>query len=86
MKTQKIIKVGNSLAVTLPVAFVRDGNLKMGDELVVETAPVYQTMVIKPKKMANKKQLTPEFFNWLDNVSKKYEDVIKELANINNGA
>lgn len=85
MKTQKIIKVGNSLAVTLPASFVRDGNLKMGDELVVETAPVYQTMVIKSKKMAGRKHLTPEFFQWLDNVSKKYEDVIKELANINNG-
>ena len=42
-------------------------------------------MYVKPKKMANKKYLTPEFYNWLENVSKKYEDVIKELANINNG-
>ena len=85
MKTQKIIKVGNSLAITLPVSFVREGNLKIGDELVVETTPAYQTMFVKPKKMANKKHLTPEFYNWLENVSKKYEDVIKELANINNG-
>jgi len=85
MKTQKIIKVGNSLAVTLPVAFVRDGNLKIGDELVVETAPIYQTMVIKPKKMANKTHLTPEFFSWLDDVSKKHESLIKKLANVNNG-
>lgn len=85
MKTQKIIKVGNSLAVTLPVFFVREGKLKAGDELVVETAPAYQTMLIKSKKMSNKAKLTPEFFNWLNDVSKKYEGVIKELANINNG-
>lgn len=80
MKTQKIIKVGNSLAVTLPASFVREGNMKVGDELVVETAPIYQTMVIKSKKMAKKTHLTPEFFNWLDDVSKKHEDLIKKLA------
>lgn len=85
MKTQKIIKVGNSLAITLPASFVREGKLKIGDELIVETTPVYQTMYVKPKKMANKKHLTPEFYNWLESVSKKYEDVIKELANIDNG-
>ncbi|OGK14979.1 hypothetical protein A2774_01010 [Candidatus Roizmanbacteria bacterium RIFCSPHIGHO2_01_FULL_39_12c] len=85
MKTQKVIKVGNSLALTLPASFVREGNIKIGDELVVETAPVYQTMFVKPKSMAYKKHLTPEFHSWLNNVSKKYKDVIKELANINNG-
>lgn len=85
MKTQKIIRAGNSLAVTLPVAFVREGNLKIGDELVVETAPVYQTMYIKPKKLANKTYLTPEFFNWLEEVSKRHEGLIKKLANVNNG-
>ncbi|MDO9028338.1 MAG: AbrB/MazE/SpoVT family DNA-binding domain-containing protein [Candidatus Roizmanbacteria bacterium] len=81
MKTQKIIKVGNSLAVTLPVAFVRDGNMKVGDEVVVETMATYHTAMIKPKKIANKKLLTPEFFQWLEKTTKKYEDVIKELAN-----
>jgi len=80
MKTQKIIKVGNSLAVTLPVAFVRDGNLKMGDELVVETAPIYQTMVIKSKKMANHSKLSPEFFDWLDKFTKDNYDLLKELS------
>lgn len=83
MKTQKIIKVGNSLAVTLPATFVKEGKLKVGDELIMETAPAYQTAFIKPKRMAGKTHLTPEFFNWLDEVSKEYEDVIKELAHIN---
>jgi len=80
MKIQKIIKVGNSLAVTLPASFVRDSNLKMGDELVVETAPVYQTMVIRSKKMANNSKLSPEFFDWLDKFTKKNYDLLKELA------
>jgi antitoxin component of MazEF toxin-antitoxin module len=80
MKTQKIIKVGNSLAVTLPAAFVRDGNLKIGDELVVETAPVYQTMLIKTKKMAKEANLTPEFFDWLNKFTKENYDLLKELS------
>jgi antitoxin component of MazEF toxin-antitoxin module len=33
---QKIIKVGNSAAVTLPASFVREGNLKVGSEVLVE--------------------------------------------------
>ena len=32
---QKIIKVGNSLAVTIPASFVKDGNLAVGDEVLV---------------------------------------------------
>lgn len=37
-------------------------------------------MLVKPKKMANKTNLTPEFYEWLNEVEEKYEDVIKELA------
>ena len=52
----------------------------MGDELVVETAPIYQTMVIKSKKMANNSKLSPEFFDWLDKFTKENYDLLKELA------
>lgn len=84
MRMQKIIKVGNSLAVTLPADFVKEGKLKAGDELVVETSPIYKTMMIQPAKKNKKVNLTPEFFEWLNSISKKYEDVIKKLANISN--
>jgi antitoxin component of MazEF toxin-antitoxin module len=80
MKTQKIIKVGNSLAITLPAYFVKEGKLKVGDELIVETAPAYQTAYIKPKKLAGKIHLTPEFFNWLNKFTKENYDLLKELA------
>lgn len=82
MKTQKIIRVGNSLAVTLPASFIKEGNLKAGNEILVETMPIYQTALITTKKNKIKSQLTPEFFQWLNQVSEKYEDVIRELANI----
>jgi antitoxin component of MazEF toxin-antitoxin module len=34
---KKIIKVGNSAAVILPASFVKESNLKIGDEVIVET-------------------------------------------------
>jgi hypothetical protein len=78
---QKIIKVGNSLAVTLPASFVREGKIKAGEEVLVEQNAVYKTLYMKSvtSKYA-KSRLTPEFYEWLDDISKKYEDVIKELA------
>jgi antitoxin component of MazEF toxin-antitoxin module len=80
MKTQKIIKVGNSLAVTLPASYVKEGNLRVGDEVVIETAPIYQTMLVKPKKSANQAQLSPEFFEWLNKFTKKNSVMLKKLA------
>jgi len=76
---QKIIKVGNSVAVTIPVNFVREAGYKVGDVVLVEHNAVYRTLMVKPKTMTNP-NLTPEFFDWLDKVGKKYEKTIKELA------
>lgn len=36
---QKIIKAGNSLAVTIPSSFVKTIGVKLGDEVAVETKP-----------------------------------------------
>jgi len=77
---KKIIKVGNSAAVILPSSFVKEGNLKIGDEVIVETIPRYQTAMIKPKKDKKTFNLSPEFFYWLEKVNKKYEELLKELA------
>lgn len=82
MRKQKVIKVGNSLAVTLPAGFVREGNLKPGDELLVEAFPQYQYAIIKTKKTTLKSRLTPEFFNWLEKITKENEELIKELAEL----
>jgi len=78
---KKIIKVGNSAAVMLPASFIKEGNLKIGDEVIVETMARYQAAMIKPKKDKKTFNLSPEFFSWLEKISKKYEEVIKELAN-----
>ncbi len=77
---QRIIKVGNSLGVTIPASFVRDGKWKSGEEVVVEQDEVYKTLIIKPKKMENKMRLTPEFKEWLDEFTEQNHQLLKELA------
>lgn len=77
---QKIIRVGNSLAVTLPASFVKEGNIKAGAEVIVEQNAQYKTLYVKPVSAKQTSKLTPEFFEWLENISKEYKDVIKELA------
>ncbi len=77
---QKIIKVGNSLAITLPASFVKEGNIKTGDEVIVEQNATYKTLYVKPVSKGYTPKLTPEFYEWLESISKKYEGVIKELA------
>lgn len=77
---QKVIKVGNSAAVTLPREFLQETGIKIGDELIIETNVAAQMFLAKTKKQAGKMNLTPEFYAWLDKISRKYKDVIKELA------
>lgn len=48
-ETRKIIRVGNSLAVTMPSAWIRYFKLTDKDEVVVLSNG---TVVIKPKKAA----------------------------------
>lgn len=77
---QKIIQVGNSLAITIPKDFAQRAKLRRGDEVAVETDAVSKTFLVKPKHLADKTSLTPEFFEWLDEISKKYRKAIIELA------
>lgn len=73
------MKVGNSLAVTLPKRFVKGRKVKAGQKIFVEDDVELGLVQIRAKN-AKKLSLTPEFKEWLDGVSVKYEDLIKELA------
>lgn len=77
---QKIIKVGNSAAVTIPKDFMKKSGLAIGDEISMESNSEMKTLMVRPKYFADKPALTPEFKQWLDKISKKYETVIRELA------
>ena len=81
MRKQKIIKVGNSYAITIPAEFVKEGKLAVGDELVVEHNAQNGSRYIQKASKRLKPGLTPEFFEWLDETIEKDKDLIKQLAN-----
>lgn len=76
---QKVIQVGNSLAVVLPSQFIREAAFKAGDEVHVETNARLRAMYIRPKADTTP-SLTPEFKAWLDMVAEKEKNTIKALA------
>ena len=79
---QKIIKVGNSAAITIPKDFLNGTGFKIGDEIKVEADTVAKMMIIKSPKQGDYRSLTPEFFKWLKDISEKHEDTIKALARV----
>ena len=79
---QKIIKVGNSAAVTIPKKFLKKIGWKVGDEVLFEEKSEDNKFIVRDADIEEKPSgITPEFKQWLDDVSVKYKDAIKELAN-----
>ena len=68
---QKIIRVGNSMAVTIPQNIAREKKFKIGDEVQVNVEPV-------GKKRAAK--ITPEFIKWVDKHIENNRPALEELA------
>lgn len=77
---QKVIQVGNSLALTIPKSFVDKTGFKAGDEIYVQQDPDSKSLIITTKYQAKKMKLSPELFSWLNDMEEKYSDAIKELA------
>ena len=76
---QTVIKVGNSLAVTLPAPFVKASKLKAGQKVFVE-ADVDLDLVQVKTKQPQSATLTPEFYDWLKKFNAKYKNALSELA------
>lgn len=74
---QKVIKVGNSLAVTMPSEFVKQSGLKSGDKILVETSMSTLTMTTDLQAETG---LTPEFDKSVRDFIKKYRPALEELA------
>lgn len=69
---QKIIRVGNSVAVIIPKKVLQEKNLKVGQSAEVD---------IQPVKKARKTTLTPAFLEWVDKYIEKNRPALEELAN-----
>lgn len=80
--TQKIIKVGNSAALTVPREFLRESGLCIGDEMTVETNGKLKYLFAKPKNSNDTTTLTPEFKKWLDTFMEEYRPIIRKLAHL----
>jgi len=79
MAVQKVIKVGNSLAVTLPRQFISEQNIQSGQKIFVDVDSDSNIVQIKTKDNASH-NITPEFKQWLQEVRIKHSETIKELA------
>jgi len=66
---QKIIRVGNSAAVTLPKKILQEKGLKIGQEAEIEISSVNKQTT-----------LSPEFLNWVDKYIEKNRPALEELA------
>lgn len=77
---QKVIQVGNSLALTIPKSFADKANFKAGDEIFVQQEPDTKTLIITTKDQAKKMMFGPDLFAWLNAIEKKYATAIKDLA------
>lgn len=77
--TQKILKVGNSYALTIPSSFVKELGLKAGDLLQIEANPEQSRLTVTHAKKESKVN-TPEVKEWLEKFNKKYKKGLTELA------
>jgi len=68
---QKIIRVGNSAAISIPKKVLEEKNLKIGDLAEVD---------IQSKKAQKKIALTPEFLKWVDKYIAHNRPALNELA------
>jgi len=78
---QQIIKVGNSLAVTLPAKFTKQLGLNAGEKIRVIPNPEQKIILITTEdNTEGLSNLTPEFFSWLEETKASQSDLIKRLA------
>lgn len=77
---QKIIKVGNSAAVTIPQKFLKEVGWKPGDELLMEGDSRTGILILKDEDSPYKSKITPEFKQWLDDFTSRNKSLLEELA------
>ena len=91
IKYQKVIKVGNSLAVTLDRGFVQKTGIKAGDqmaasykadrELVSMATSLKGVEVVDETEVVVASKITPELESWTKAFLSRNELALKELAN-----
>jgi hypothetical protein len=98
IKNQKIIKVGNSYAITIDRTFADRCRLAEGSELIAKydedtssvtfaTPDTYAASQARPLGVAEKKavyasKIDPELVEWVDRMLEEDKEALEELANL----
>lgn len=77
---QQIIQIGNSVGITFPAEYAKKLGLKPGKKVEVTHDAVTKTTMINASGKTRGSTLTPEFQEWLEEVTKNEEETIKALA------
>jgi antitoxin MazE len=76
---RKIIKIGNSLGVTIPNDFLEIANISLGDEVVIDY--VDNEIILKKSERIQKPEgLSDDFFKILNKTMKNYKKTIEGLV------
>ncbi len=79
---QKVIRVGNSSAVTIPREFLEEVGLMVGDriEIAVRKKPIKIEIMPRKKILRKSSGITPSFVLSVDEFIRQYRPVLEELA------
>ncbi|MFN2386214.1 MAG: AbrB/MazE/SpoVT family DNA-binding domain-containing protein [Thermoanaerobaculia bacterium] len=79
--TRKLVRIGNSLAVTLPSEVVKDFKLKKGQSVDVSVHPTTGAITIRPGiRYFENGKVTKRFREMADALMKKRSALYRELA------
>lgn len=78
MFTQKLYKNGNSVAVTIPKALLKELNLRDGSEVEVDIKG--KELIVAPKKGVQTASVNVKFMKMVDQFINDHQDVLEELA------
>jgi bifunctional DNA-binding transcriptional regulator/antitoxin component of YhaV-PrlF toxin-antitoxin module len=76
---QTVIKVGNSLAVTIPKEIIDNFNWKQGQKIFVDHDEVRKTIIVGAKPMDND-GLNKDYFSWKQKFIKNNTNLLLKLA------
>lgn len=76
---QKVIKIGNSLGITLPSSYVKTRKIKAGQNIYVDSNSEADLVQLRTTS-TSPSAITPEFYDWLKKFNAKYKNAMTELA------
>ena len=79
---QKVIQIGNSLGVVIPMEIARQTGLRQGSSIFIEKDPSGNKITISDQEKIFDSSVTPEFLSIVERVNLRYGRAFKKLANL----